>query len=352
MSVAQPGWLMLLLLLPWLGYLLFQRAQGGSCYSNTEMLQSLPPSLRQRFLGLPPALQLLAFAATIVALSQPYVIEKRYAKEADGIAISLVVDISSSMSRRVQQGAESRMTVARKVLQEFILGDGKVLGGRSQDLIAIVTFARYPDVISPLTSSHKTLAALAEDIDVVTRPNEDSTAYGDAVALAAAQLDQYEQSAGLEQDEIKSKIIILLTDGENNSGQYDPLVAAALAKKWGIKIYTISLGEAKETPLGQGSTLSDQTQAADWGLLAMAENTGGIFQRAHDYQSLQHVYRAIDQLETSQLHDNLFEDRVPRFQWPLGIALLAFFLAGLLNATWLRVAGVNLTTSSQGGRHD
>lgn len=351
MSFEQPAWFALLLLLPGLAHLLLNRTKSGASFSNTELLVQLPSSFRQSLLWLPPTLQLMAFAFSVVALCQPYVIEKRYAKEADGIAISLVVDISSSMNRRVNDGVASRMDVASQVLQDFILGDGQSLSGRSNDLISIMTFARYPDVISPLTTSHVTLAAMAKEIEVVNRPNEDSTAYGDAVALAAAQLEQYEKSASLEEGEIKSKIIILLTDGENNSGQYDPLVAAALAEKWEIKIYTISLGDAKSTKLSDGSEISDKTQNADWGLKAMAEQTGGIFQRAHDYQSLAKVYQAIDELETSQLHDNLFEDRVAKFQWPLGLALLLFLVSGLLNATWLRVAGSSMA-STQGAEHD
>lgn len=338
MSFNQPLWLLLLLLLPLFAFWLFKPTNGGASYSNVRLLTNLPTSFRQKCLWLPKICQLLALAATLVALAQPYTIEQRYAKQANGIAISLVVDISTSMNRQIHQSEKTRMEVANQVLQAFILGDGEKLQGRENDLISIVTFARYPDTISPLTSSYKTLAAMAEDITVTNRPNEDSTAYGDAVALAAAQLSQYEESVRLKSNTIKSKIIILLTDGENNSGQYDPLVAAAMAEEWGIKVYTISLGETSKGNLGKGTSISDQTTDSDWGLLAMAEVTGATFQRAHDLESLQKVYESIDQLEKSQLHDTLFEDQVPQFHYPVALALLAFFLSGLLNATWLRVA--------------
>ena len=336
MSFNHPAvlWL-LLLLIPLFIWLLRSKNNGGASYSSISLLENLPSSTRQKMLWLPPLLQILALAASIIALAQPYAIQERYAKKANGIAISLVVDISTSMRRSAKDGT-TRMEMANQVLQEFILGNGKELGGRENDLISIITFARYPDTISPLTTSHKTLAAMAEDIEVTNRPNEDSTAYGDAVALAAAQLNEYEKSVNLKNDQIKSKIVILLTDGENNSGQFDPLAAAAMAQEWGIKIYTISLGDPQKISLGK-SVVSDQSDS-DWGLLAMAETTGGIFQRAHGLKSLQKVYQAIDKLEKSQLHDTLFEDKVPQFHWFVLAAIFGFFGSGLLNATWLRVA--------------
>ena len=135
---------------------------------------------------------------------------------------------------------KTRMEVAKRVLEEFVLGDGKELKGRPNDLIGIITFARYADTVCPLTMGHQALASMARDIQVNERPNEDGTAYGDAAALAAARLSHYEkqlQEEGLASDSmnIKSKIMVLLTDGENNCGRFLPLQAASMAKEWGIK---------------------------------------------------------------------------------------------------------------------
>ena len=335
--------LWLLLCVPVVALLWFKRrSSNGHQYSDHRLLADLPPSIRQKFLWLVPSLYLLALTALIIALAQPYSPKATFSEQAQGIAISIVVDISTSMNfdMNINGEREARMEVAKKALKQFVIGDGDKLKGRSHDLISVITFARYPDTLVPLTSAHKALVAMTDDMTTTTRPNEDSTAFGDATALAAAQLSHYEKKLGLAANSIKSKIIILLTDGENNSGQYDPLMAAAMAKKWGIKIYTISLGdderESINSATGSKLELDHNMTDTDWLLQAMAKSTGGVFQRANDYQSLHAVYQGIDQLEKSNLQKMLFEQRQPSFQLPTFIALLALLLGSLLNATWLR----------------
>ncbi len=348
MNFEYPLILWLLLCLPLLALKLFyprkKSANKSASYgfSHLGLVTNLPNSFRQKFLWLVPFLYLLALAAAIVALAQPFAKQRIFSEQAEGIAISMVVDISTSMDfdMNIDGQRQARMEVAKKALKQFVLGDNKKLAGRSNDLISVITFARYPDTLVPLTSAHKALVAMTDEITTTTRPNEDSTAFGDATALAAAQLSHYEQSLGLEENSIKSKIIILLTDGENNSGQYDPLMAAAMAKKWGIKVYTISLGDDESdvvsTNSGSKLNIDHNMTGTDWVLQAMAESTGGTFQRAHDYQSLHSVYQAIDELETSNLQKVLVEKRQPAFHLPTLAALLALILATLLNATWLR----------------
>lgn len=343
MDFLYPHLLWLIVLLPLLASLkTVTKSNAGYEYSHLALLTQLPRSGRQQFLWLPDVLQLLALAALIVALAQPVSRVQFYRQQAQGIAIAMVVDVSSSMAISVQAGAkrETRMDVAKQVLQQFVLGDGESLKGRPNDLISVITFARYADTLVPLTSAHKTLAAMAQDIDVAMRPNEDGTAYGDATAQAAAQLSHFEQSIGIEADSIKSKLIILLTDGEYNSGD-SPLMAAAMAKQWGIKIYTIKLGEALSAQASNdnGSTFVETSdmESADWLLQVMADTTGGKFQHAHDYQSLRKVYRAIDALETSKLQTLSFEQTTPNFQWPCILAMVFLLLASLLNAGWLRL---------------
>jgi len=339
----QPEFLWLLLLIPYLAWRLNLREQQeyNIHYSSTALLIKLPRSFRQRFLWLVPFLYLIALIATIFSVAQPYQKSRSYTEQAEGIAISIVLDISTSMQfgMQVANKKQPRIEVAKKVIEQFVVGDGEELKGRPNDLISVVTFARYADTLVPLTSSHEALVSMTKDITTTTRPNEDSTAFGDATALAAAQLSHFEQNIDLNENRIKSKVIILLTDGENNSGDYQPLMAAAMAKDWGVKIYTISLSDpSNNLPIkNEGPTAKQAMTNTDWTLQKMSQSTGGIFQRAHDYQSLQRVYQEINTLETSKLQQISFEKISPAYHIPCLIALCCLLLASLLNATWLRV---------------
>ena len=138
-----------------------------------------------------------------------------------------------------------------------------------------------------------------------------------------------------------SRIIVLLTDGENNCGRHLPLEAAAMAKKWGIRVYTISLGEepppAKvENKEGEEVEVVAERSAAEQTLEKMAEETGGIFRTAHDYDSLQAVYKEIDELERSEMRSTVKKLRAEVFGYFAGAALALLLLESLLRSTWLR----------------
>ncbi|WP_440876275.1 vWA domain-containing protein [Thalassotalea sp. PLHSN55] len=343
MNFEYPALLWLLLLLPLIAIALFKAPNKNlHQYANTGLFSKLGKSTRQKCLALIPLLYFIAIIATMIALAQPYGTKQSFSQQSQGIAISIVVDISTSMDFDMDMNGErqARIKVAKKALKQFVIGDEKTLNGRHDDLISVITFARYPDTLVPFTNAHQTLVAMTDEMTTTTRPNEDSTAYGDATALAAAQLKHFEKNSGLDENKIASKVIVLLTDGENNSGDYDPLSAAALAKKWGIKIYTISLAdesrETRQLSNGEQLTMTNTMDSTDWVLQAMAQSTGGIFQRAYDYQSLHQVYQAIDQLEKSSLQQVNTELRQPYFHIPTFIALVALLLGALLNATWLR----------------
>ena len=339
-NFEQPLLLWLLLFVPLVAFLIWRRKwRSGIKYSHLALTRELPKSTRQYWLWLPDCLQLLALAVMIVALAQPFQRIALESEQEEGIAIALVLDVSSSMRVRMNIAGkkESRLVVARQVLQDFILGDDNQLKGRDSDIISLITFARFPRILSPLSSSHQAVAAQVANVDTAHTHGEDGTGFGDAAALAAAQLSESGKIYGLGKD-VKSKIMILLTDGENNTGQYSPMAAAAMAKEWGVKIYTISLGRRGQDDVIDVNRLRMRNvmSNADWVLQGMSEATGGIFQRAHDYDSLMNVYAEIDKLETSKLHSLSFADRKPQFQWFLLTALLFMLLSSLLNATWLR----------------
>ena len=296
-------------------------------------------------------LQFAAAAATIFALARPQAEVVESSPERDGIAIEMLVDISSSMDMRMDyRGEEStRLEVAKEVLEQFVAGDGGELPGRDDDLIGIITFARYADTICPLTLGHEAVVYLAQELSINDRPNEDGTAYGDATALASARLRTLEESlwsqadaAGTDLREVKSKVIVLLTDGENNCGRHLPLESAALAKEWGIRIYTISLTdpprmrrvETENGPL----EVAEGRSSAERVLERMATVTGGVFRTAHDFDSLQAVYAEIDRLERSEMRTTVKRVVAERYQ-RFALSGLGLLAAGtLLGATWLRRA--------------
>jgi Ca-activated chloride channel family protein len=211
----------------------------------------------------------------------------------------------------------------------------------------MITFARYADTVCPLTLSHEALAFLADQLAINDRPNEDGTAYGDAAALAAARLSRLEETLPGGDDgktpptKIKSKLIILLTDGENNCGRMLPLQAAALAKRWDIRIYTISLTDPPQNQFvrveGDDSIeVARARSAAEQVLGQMAESTGGIFRRAHDFDTLKSVYQEIDHLERTELRSAFRRVPEEKFAWFTAAALVFLAAELILSSTWLR----------------
>ena len=308
-------------------------------FSSTENMSHSKKSWRIHLLFLLPLTLHLALISLIFTLADPMTEVTKKRQDRQGIAIQVLVDVSSSMDINMKYGEErlTRMDVAKIVVEKFIGGDGDELVGRPDDLIGLITFARYADTIAPLSLAHEALISIVQDVTINTRPNEDGTAYGDATALAAAQLDL------LQGDQyIKSKIIILLTDGENNCGNHLPLQAASLAKEWGIKIYTISI-QNKPTPerkkTDQGTFFVPPTPSAgDQVLKKMAESTGGVFRLAHDYDSLKSVYKEINKLEKSKLKAISYTDKSPAFSIFALFSILFLFLHSLLKSTILRVS--------------
>jgi Ca-activated chloride channel family protein len=186
-----------------------------------------------------------------------------------------------------------------------------------------VTFARYADTVCPLVLSHGVLTEFLKQTQIVTIRSEDGTAIGDAISLAAARLKKAEEEiqrrnvqlgfagdSGTQQPNkpgfaIKSKVMMLLTDGRNNLGKYSPLEAADLAKKWGIKVYTIGIGSGQayatmQTPLGTFRVPAEQE--LDEGLLkAIADKTGGFYSRADDAEALRKIVKRIGEMEKTEV---------------------------------------------------
>jgi len=331
-----------LLLIPLVVLALRARSRRSSLQVASLELWSGLNTRRARYLWIPIFLRRMTLVLLLVVLARPQAGSTYSMDVSEGIAIQLLVDVSSSMDMNVRDldgQNRSRIEVAKEMVQRFISGDGDTLDGRGEDLLGLITFARYADTRSPLTFGHDALLQIVSSLEVQERPNEDGTAYGDALALAAARLQNIKElqfgSGSVDVDAIESRVIILLTDGENNSGAHLPLEAAGLAKEWGCRIYCISLGDTELRPSGKMQV--DKLTAAEKILEHISDQTGGVFRQASDYESLLSVYEEIDRLERSEIATRSY-DRVAEWFWlPLSLALLCLLIALLLEASVLRV---------------
>ena len=335
-------YLWVLLLIPLLLWLLRGRLRRTSLQVSSLGLWSDLDAGRARYLWIPVFLRRMTLVLLLLALARPQAGSTYSMNVSEGIAIQLLVDVSSSMDMNVRDldgQNRSRMEVAKEMVQRFISGDGETLHGRGEDLLGLITFARYADTRSPLTFGHDALLQIVSSLEVQERPNEDGTAYGDALALAAARLQNIEELqfglGSVEVDAIESRVIILLTDGENNSGAHLPLEAAGLAKAWGCRIYCISLGDTRVR--FSGEVQIDKLTAAEQTLKHISDETGVIFRQATDYESLLSVYEEIDRLERSDIATRSYDRVAEGFWLPLGLALLSLLIALLLEASVLRV---------------
>jgi Ca-activated chloride channel family protein len=356
MTFATPWAFLLLLILPLIIYRYKSRSgfglrSGRLLFPSTTQAAEAGTSLRTRLIHLPFFLRLALLVLLVVSLARPQEGTEKIFDISRGVAMEVVLDRSSSMkAEMIYNGQQvSRLEAAKQVFLAFVRGNGKDLGGRPNDLIGLVTFGRYADTACPLTLAHDALASFVDPIELVSRKSEDGTAIGDAVALAAARLQKAEETMrqqtreegdNADSYEIKSKIIILLTDGEQNAGSRTPQEAAELANKWGIKIYTIGIGGRESlvrVPTLFGTGVVRRGSGVDTKTLpALAEATGGIFRMAEDGETLLEVYREIDELEKSEVQSVRYTEYRERFML---FALLALALLGLeivLRTTWLR----------------
>jgi Ca-activated chloride channel family protein len=360
MPFYSPWALILLLVLPVLAYLMLRRKGTAAVrFPSLVDMKSCLVSWRIRFRPLLTVARLLCVALLIVALARPRKGTVLSEISTEGVAIEAVVDHSGSMQTEMDYYGDklNRLEVVKKVLSDFIEGDKKDLKGRSSDLIGLISFARYADTICPLVHSHNVLIEFLKKTEIVKIRSEDGTAIGDAIALGAARLQKAEEeiqqrkkqlvSSGekiSDADEsgfkIKSKVMILLTDGINNAGQYDPLEAAELAKKWGIKIYTIGIGSSQayttiQTPLGTYKMPTGQE--LDEGLLkAIAEKTGAFYGRADDAKTLLSIVEKIDKLEKTKVESVQYTQFAEHFgPWTL-TALLVLAAEILASCTVFR----------------
>ncbi len=309
-----PAFLLLLIVLPILGWHLFRKPKTAIAFSATGHLEGLPRTWKQRLSWIPNGLLLAAMGLLIIGVARPQEDRRQIINESEGIAIEMIVDRSGSMRAmdfQVDGDPVDRLTAVKNVAGEFISG-GDELEGRSSDLIGLITFAGNADGVTPPTLDHGFLIRQLGESQIVTERSEDGTAIGDAIGLAVEKLNALDQN---ETRKVKSKVAILLTDGENNAGEVDPIQAAELAATLGVKIYTIGVGTKGQAPVPvtdpftgrQGVrwmpvTIDEQT------LTEIAALTDGRYFRATDTESLEEIYKAINELEKSELEQKHLVD--------------------------------------------
>ncbi len=298
-------WLLLLLAVPAALLPLWRpRSRATIGFPSAPSLRAAGSTAVARTWWLPAALRAGALAVLAVCIARPIKANEQTRVFVEGVAMEIVVDRSSSMlAMDFQKDGRraDRLTALKDVAGRFVLG-GDGLAGRPGDLIGLVVFARFADSTCPLTLDHDYLVQVLQGTDVAGTRAEDGTAIGEAVALAAERLrDATERGGDLPKP--KSKVIVLLTDGENNAGEIDPVTAAEVCRTNGITLYAIGMGTIGEAPYPMqgpfgGTQLVPVPVRIDEKLLKeMAAKTGGQYFRATDSGSLAQIYETIDRLE-------------------------------------------------------
>ncbi|MDE0225552.1 MAG: VWA domain-containing protein [Gammaproteobacteria bacterium] len=313
-------------------YLLARRAPGRLVFSSLGILPDQSGGWRRRFAWVPDVMLCLALIALVVALAGPRVGERFSRIHREGIAIMMVVDVSSSMRAldlSTPARERTRLEAVQDVFEAFVLGGGD-LAGRPDDAIGLVSFAGFADTAAPLTLDHNNLAAVARDLSTVRDRTEDGTAIGDALALAVERLRE---------STARSRIAVVLTDGVNNAGVESPAAAAELARSMGVKVYTIGAGTTGLAPVrmedrfGRSILRSMRVEVDEAVLRQIAEVAGGQYFRAEDAEGLERVYAEIDRLERTRITEDRFRQYDELFAVPLALALALLAIGWLARGT-------------------
>lgn len=292
----------------------------------TELMQDLPRSWRIAWRPMVTVMRVLAITLMIIGLARPQFVQGRETITGEGVDIALALDISGSMAS-LDFEPKNRLEAAKQVITDFI-------AERPYDRIGLVIFSNEAFSQSPLTLDHNMVDRSLEQVELAADLGlEDGTAIGLGIANAANMLTN---------SEAKSKVVILLTDGVNNSGQIDPLTAAEAAKALGIKIYTIGAGRPGEVPVPVPGLFGDTTIAYQESVIdeatlqRVADITGGRYYRAEDTAGLRAIYDEINELEKSQVEVQVFNQHQELMIWVLLPALIILLLEAVLRNTVFR----------------
>ena len=279
-------------------------------------------TVRKAFSWLPSAMLYLALGLMVLALARPQIVERKVTRTGEGLDILLAIDTSCSMEATdlsTSAQAVSRLAIAKGVVSAFV-------EGRPHDRIGVVVFGEEAFTHVPLTLDHDTLNSVLSQVQLGVAGAQ-ATAIGSAIAVGARRLDQIENP---------SRILVVLTDGQNNAGKLAPLDAASAAAALGVRIYTIGIGSTNGASRGFFGMLGGADGLDEPTLKGIAEKTGGEYFRATSARSLQQIFDTIDTLEKSEAEVSERSKPQEWYRWVLLPAAVALFLHLLLSTSWLR----------------
>ncbi|MDG0815829.1 vWA domain-containing protein [Bdellovibrio svalbardensis] len=299
-------------------------------FGSVEVLKTVTPSVRTRLMHLPLLLKALAIVFAIIALARPQEMNTKIKKNVEGIDIVICLDISDSMLIEDMKPL-NRLEAAKETIKKFI-------EGRSSDRIGLVIFAGESFTVVPPTLDYQLILQRVGEITTAQQARiKDGTALGVALANAAGRLKD---------SQAKSRVVIFMTDGENNSGTIDPETGLDIAKGYGVKIYSIGIGKDGPTRIpiytrdifGQKvKTYQPFDSTVNEDLLGrMAKDTGGKYYRASKEDSLRGIFKDIDSLEKTKIDINKFTNYTEKFPPYLVIAIILYLAALVLGRSWLR----------------
>ncbi len=318
----------LFLFIPLIGYVIWYILKGRTLNPSMKVSTMLPylqgvKSYKNYLIHLPFALRVLTLSMLIFILARPQSNNRWQNTEIEGIDIMLAMDVSTSMMAMDLQ--PNRLEAAKQVAAEFV-------NGRPNDNIGLTIFAGESFTQCPLTIDHTVMLNMLNSVkcDIAAQGIiDDGTAVGMGIANAVTRLKE---------SKAKSKVIILLTDGSNNSGEISPEAAAEIAKQFGIRVYTIGVGTNAETaryPYA-GQIINVPVEIDEQTLTKIASITDGNYYRATSNSKLKEVYEQIDKLERTKMNVKEFSTREEEFLIFAIIAFAALLLELLLRNTILK----------------
>ncbi|HNW49823.1 MAG TPA: VWA domain-containing protein [Prolixibacteraceae bacterium] len=310
---------LLLVLIPLIAWYVFRQKKLSASIqvSTIRSLDSIPKTWKHYLRHLLFAITVIVLSLLVVVMARPQSSESWENSSTEGIDIVMAVDVSTSMLARDLK--PDRIEAAKDVATEFI-------AGRPYDRIGLVVFSGESFTQCPLTTDHAVVTNLLHETH--TGVLEDGTAIGNGLATAVSRLK--------ESDAI-SKVIILLTDGENNRGEIPPLTAAEIAKTFGVRVYTIGVGTIGTAPYPFDTPFGVRIQDVpvkidEESLQSIADITGGKYFRATSNDKLKQIYKEIDALEKSKIDVKEFSKKKEEFE-PYAIAALLLLITGILLKT-------------------
>ena len=331
------SWLLLLMLpVGFVAWRLLRRGRrAGIRFSALARIRTTRVGWRAKVAGMTPFILLAGLILLVVAAARPRTTVSHGTRTVDAIAIAMTVDISGSMDALdlTPKGERfsketTRLAVVKKVFADFV-------ARRPDDLIGLVTFGGYAATRAPLTADHDALLNVLKGVEIPSiafdaqgraiSGDEQMTAVGDGLATALARLKDAKP---------KSKIVILLSDGESNTGAVEPDEAAATAAKMGIKVYAIGIGtKARRTPFfgrdffGRAAIQYADTTFDEKQLKGIAAKTGGMYFAVNDKDGLEKALKEIDDLETTKLDADIYDRWNEHFVWFLLVGAALVFVA-------------------------